>query len=1429
MEINILQQYFAHNSLLPFYLSWKIDPNNHAYNLCFSYSLQTQEEAILLSKKLQELISLKAYLRQTFSFEENNLKATIHEVLPAEINTIVIPSRELPQIEIKLIKRGHDLNHSSAIYFNIIQFSDSEHCVVLFNIHHIIMDGISLDSFIKDLNKLLREEHVVEESAEDYVNNLICEFSIEPQFGHNKFANYTRKLQELSEQINFPTNADETELHYVETLPDKIFNKLHHFSQSHRISVFNLLLLAQGIFLAKLFNEDFSLTYYPVNIRKNKYINGCFVNLMAFPLTMSNETSYLSLIQSFSKEISFLKSITRKKIDTSIAEEFLSFAESTLAFPNEIIIGDRCYQAKSYIQLANSRLSIKYRENKNKLHFSCDAKCSLLPEYLANSLLTHFFFYLDKLLSHPEFPIINTDLILSEERNLLASFNNMDVFYDENVTLLDLFGKIVIKHPNKTAIKASDGTLSYFELNLKAEQLATYLMESNLNPSQDKVAILIDNRLAMIVSILGVLKTGAAYIPIAPDTPSKRITYILEDSKIRFLVTLPVLVEKNIIKAKVIDIDQIPATTKKVTHKQSVDSRRLACVIYTSGTAGEPKGVLLSHKTLVNLSRYYIKEFELTSLSNCLKYAGFGFDASIIEIFPALLAGSTLHVIADDIKKDLTAIKHFFIENNIDFGFLPTQLAELFLESCGIDNSIKLKYLIVGGEKLHKYSPVNFYVVNAYGTTETSVHVTSFIIGKKATGLPNLPIGKPIDNVKCYVVDKHLNLLPIGAIGELVVGGEAPAEGYLNLPEMTAVKFIANPFQNQHEQSKGINTRLYRTGDQVRWLPEGNLDYIGRNDFQVKLRGHRIEISEIENKLTNHPKIFQSLVLAKNDSSNNKYLVAYYTANEVLNDFKLQDYLSPMLPDYMIPSAFIYLKNFPLTINGKLDRNLLPEPIIKSNNYVSSTNAHEELICSSFAKILNIEKIGIDDDFFRMGGTSIKTITLVSALQDKCNIKVSDVFNLKTPRKIAKNILFIDNNVKRQLDRIKQLYTSKSDKNFSDIAQKKLDNYQKDIENIILNKKPRTTANILLTGATGFLGCNLLQQLLRTTNHTIFLVVRAASNEEAINRVYNKYKYYFNEPLINKFKKRLYILAGDLEKDYLGLLKEIYQDLTIEINTIIHCAALTKHYGQQEQFYSANIQATINLLELSKLTSSKDFHYISTISVLNAGYIPNNDYYIATEEDTGDILEGCSNLYVKTKHEGEKIVVAYRQYGINSNIYRVGNLAFMACNHQFQENQEDNSFLYQLKALVNLGIIPQQLSNVEISFADYTAKAIVRLIDNLSINNEIYHVYNPHSYDLIRFFCHHPELSVKQIEFSYFLDFIHQSFNDPNYQKYIERFLLHKGWLDEYHYFQTRIEVKQNKTLFLLEQLNFKWPSRYKAASICDAALKDYLLGELVC
>lgn len=1421
----MLHKYPAHNSLLPFYLAWQVDSKGSQYNVNFSYQLPDKAAIDCLIENLQKLIALKPYLRQTFHLENSRLMASIYDHLPAQVKFFTSTTADFDSLEKQLINEPHNLDTHSAIKLNIIHLTDCNHYVALFNVHHIIMDGPTLDRFMVDLNRLIADETIAPQTAEGYICRVAQESSLQEENIGTAMPDYMSEINNITHQINFPAVTKKTVWYYTDILPDAVMQKLTSCSRRYDISTYNLLLLAWEIFTAKLFNQNLALVKYPVNIRTDKSIDGCFLNTVIAPLTLTRQDTYLSLLNSWQDKIITFKRAAKILFSNQLEVGLIPNFTNAGVANDVLVIKGKPYSPKNFAQIAHANLNIRYRQQAGKCYFTCDIYAELFPEYVSASLLSRFFNYLDKLLSDPSAPLSHFDLTFTEERQtILYTFNETQISSPKDHTLVDLFEEQARKTPDNIAVVFKQTQLTYAQLNEQANQLAHYLCHHCQIKPDDLIALILDRTEYLLIGILGVLKSGAAYVPIDPSYPSERINYILKDTKAKivvlnemhrsklnqkshdFLLKREFLLENR----RVIALDNPETRLSLTKHIQTNpvkrnNHRNLAYVIYTSGTTGYPKGVMIEHQSCVdfilNFSKKYFNDQKTISTLSTTNYV---FDIFGLEYLLPLLSGGAVELLE---VFENTHRRPEIDLSKYDFLQLTPSKVDPFLHVYTLvgnkQREPKLLKLLIGGEVLtkkvieqirsqEKLINVKFEIINLYGPTETTI----WSLGKTINQY-EINIGTPLLNEQAYVLDDNQCLLPIGMIGELHIGGMGVARGYQN--ELTSEKFIPNPFQ--------ASQRLYKTGDLVRWLPDGNLEFIGRKDFQVKIRGYRIELGEIEAKLTEHPEIDRAVVAEKHSDSLNKYLVAYYESTKKMDESKLSDYLATHLPEYMIPSVFIHIKKWPLTINGKLDRNALANPsFIDNHNYVPPNNEQEQLICLAFAKVLGLKKVGIKDDFFRLGGSSIKAITLVINLQNNFNINITDIFNFKTPENIAKNVITQKNSLLQHFEKIKLEYRNKKNNDIIDrTLQDKRQKYIASIGQLPVHYHQKSLTNILLTGATGFLGCNLLNQLLTLTNYNIFLLVRSPSKNEAFDRLNKKFQFYFDRKLDQFRETRLFVLAADLEKQNLDLSEIDYQMLTKKIDSIIHSAALIKHYGEYDKFYNANVQATINLLELCKLTQLKDFHYISTLSVLDQGYIPNYDQYVFTEDDTANTLEGRSNLYVTSKYQGEQATIHYRRHGVSSNIYRVGNLAYIANNNRIQENIDENGFFNRLKCLLMLGIIPEEINLEQMSAVDLTAQAIIKLFDKQELHNQIYHVFNPTFCNLAKSLSQTNSAPIQLVSMERFIDTIINLLNNPAYQKIIEKYLLHQGWLNESHTQSTIIRILQDRTHAVLQQLGFHW------------------------
>jgi amino acid adenylation domain-containing protein len=583
---------------------------------------------------------------------------------------------------------------------------------------------------------------------------------------------------------------------------------------------------------------------------------------------------------------------------------------------------------------------------------------------------------------------VSSRLTPAEKHQILVEFNATKVPYPHDKTVIDLFEEQARLMPHAMAVVFEEQQLTYKELNEYSNQLAHYLRRKGVK-EETLVPICIERSLQMIIGILGILKSGGAYVPIDSEYPEERISYILEDTR------ATIAISSNETKSKLqnqegLDIIELDATLSVINQQPTtnvqvpVATNNLVYVIYTSGSTGKPKGVMIEHRGLLNLSLAQAGGFGLKPGMKTLQFAAFGFDASCSEIFTALLSGGCL-VLPQ--KKDLLSIEEFeklINKHKVKVATLPPSYQNVVKDALRT-----LKTVISAGEPLNvslgRYlQSKGIRVMNAYGPTENTVCVSMSDDPIKENNVT--VIGKPISNVQVYILDNTGDLCPVGATGEICVGGVQVARGYLHRPDLTAEKFIVNPF------SKEAGARMYKTGDLGKWRADGNIEFLGRIDDQVKIRGYRIELGEIESVLNQCELVGQAVVLAREDKEGNKRLIAYIIPKRSFDRKAIINYLMSKLPEYMVPTILVEVENFPITPNGKIDKKALPDPDrndLSNNEYVAPRDKTEQQLAEIWQKLLHTEKVGIHDNFFEIGGNSLIATRLMS--------KIEKAFNLKFP------------------------------------------------------------------------------------------------------------------------------------------------------------------------------------------------------------------------------------------------------------------------------------------------------------------------------------------------------------------------------------------------------------------------------------------------
>jgi len=572
--------------------------------------------------------------------------------------------------------------------------------------------------------------------------------------------------------------------------------------------------------------------------------------------------------------------------------------------------------------------------------------------------------------------------------NIYTSTRLLDL---QSACIPELVGRRAAETPDAVAVTAGTQVLAYGELDCRANRLARYLCSFGVG-ADVAVGLCLPRSLDMVVGALGTLKAGGAYVPMDPAWPADRIAFMLDDAQAPVLISSSSLAQRlNSGRQKIVSLDAPQITWQSVDPLPTKIRRdELAYVIYTSGSTGKPKGVEITHGGLANLVSWHQQEFSVSFADRTSHLAGLGFDAAIWELWPYLATGASVHLVDEITRNSAELLQEWLVAHGITISFVPTPLAERLLTR-EWPRDTALRILLTGGDTLHHYPPASlpFVLVNNYGPTECTVVATSGRIppDRRDGMLP--PIGRAIPNTRIYLLDEQLRPVPAGIAGEMYIAGAGLARGYRNRPDLTAEKFIPHPFSGEP------GGRLYRTGDLARLLPDGQIAFLGRVDDQMKIRGFRIEPNEIVCALDQHPDVRESLVLAREDASGEKHVVAYLMLKPEsdLTHTVLRDYLRAYLPEYMLPAAFVRLDAFPLTPHGKIDRAALPAPnpgnTLQGEISAGPRTRTQQRVIAILTQLLGLEKIGLKDNFFLLGGHSLLAAQLIARLREAFGVELT--------------------------------------------------------------------------------------------------------------------------------------------------------------------------------------------------------------------------------------------------------------------------------------------------------------------------------------------------------------------------------------------------------------------------------------------------------
>jgi len=1303
--------------------------------------------------------------------------------------------------------------------FCIFKLSDTE-AGIYGKLHHLICDGWSFvnlgSEIVKIYSMLSLGNSGTYEANPSYTEFIKSEaeymrsrkFTKDQEFWEKVYERYPESTALKTRKSNFHSSRSKRKSF---VLPAKLNRKIYDFCAENRTSIFMLYFAAFSIYINRVTEKDDIVIGVPVLNRSNaieKKTLGMFINTLPVRISINNNSSFSDFLAVVTKE--WMNALKHHKYPYDLIAGFVreqhkvvdDMFDITLSYQNVKFSKDNItdYEGRWHFcghQRSPLNIHLNDRENEGSIIIDYDYLVDVFYAKEIEFIHDHVIRLLWHALDNPGKTVGRLDMVSEKEKNkILYEFNQTACDYPKDKNIIRLFEEQAERSPNSCAVIYGDKTLTYDSFNKRVNELAWKLIDVGVKPG-DIIAILIPRNIYSLISIYAVLKCGAVFLPIDPMYPEDRIKYMLDDSAPKLILYTDEKMHTDFGEASNwINVTRFYSMSSENPHIYP-DKDSLAYVIYTSGSTGRPKAAMITNKGLVNYIVWADKVYVRGDKMTFPLYSSLSFDLTITSIFTPLISGNSIVVYEEnDIEPPIIKV---FKDNYSDIVKLTPAHLSLIKD---LNNSrSRIKRLIVGGEDLktelarqvYKSFNDNVEIYNEYGPTETVVGCMIYKFDYSKDNKTSVPIGKPADNVKIYILDRFLNPVPIGTPGELYIGGDGVCAGYLNNPDMTREKFIPDPF--------GKNGMIYKTGDLARWFPQGDVEFLGRIDDQVKIKGYRVELGEIETQLLSHNDVSGAVVLDFDEGSK-KYLCAYVKASNCISVEDLRSYLAKKLPSYMIPSYFMFIDHIPLTHNGKVDKRSLPKPQVdyKQTSYVAPSNEIETAIAAAIQEVLGIEEVGVYDNFIDLGIDSLNIIRIQAKL-------------LKYDWKITTQDFYEYPNIKLLSERVtcKISYTDE----FIEINTEK-----KRFTPVFHGTKPNEGC-IFITGSTGFLGAHLLDTIIRKTNYTVYCLVRESTYERACRKLADRLDFYFkNSNYKQLFNNRIYVVKGDFTLHKLGLSDNEYDSLGKRIQCIIHSGALVNHYGNPEIFEKTNIFGTEQIADLAE-QFDKPLAHISTTSVSGISVSPCNKIYEFTENDIYYGQE-FNNIYIKTKHLAEDFIVnEISRNKLKASIYRIGNLTGRFSDGVFQINSSDNLFYNRVYSIIKLGFIPENYLGmvVDLTPVDYCCDAILQMIMKYYDRSDIYHIYNNHQISILQLvnLLNRIGKHIEIRDFDQFNNKLSKMYDKNTNENSIYSFI---NDMNEYFLFKNTVRLNSNKTLKLLKNVGFEWP-------ICNEDYISRLYGNI--
>lgn len=1345
------------------YLLWQANQKDTVYNVPFLWRLSSDLNVAQLRHAIHQLIARHEILRTKYIVVDDEVRQRIEKDVEVDFEEINTHFTDEQQIMRQYIE-PFNLEKPSQIRIRYIR--SPLHSYLFIDTHHIINDGMSNIQLVNDLNALCQNKKLspLKLQYKDY-SEWMARRDMER---HRQY--WISQFEDGVPILNMPTDYVRPNVKTTNgamrsfSLSNTTRRQLQQYVEEYQVTDFMFFMSVAMVLLGKYARKEDITVGSVMSARMHsdtERMLGMFANTLVYRGQPVKEKMWAQFLQEI-KELSLAAYEHQEyPFDCLVADlDQAHDASRNPLFDVMLVLQNNETNHSHFGHSKLTHIPPKSVTSKFDLAFIIEEDCdnyTINIEYNSDLYRSQtiqymgqqFIAMIEYILAHndslqiKDIPNGHTDLLDWVNTHV----NNRTLDVPGNKSIIEYFDEVVARRSSHTALVMNDLTMSYETLQHYVNKIARILTSKGIVRGQ-RIALLAERSFEMIAAMLAAVKVGASYVPIDTDCPKKRRETILEDAQIVAVMTYGVDINTTL---PAIDLENVTCQHQpskndysdrvscnqdyeictegddnqdrlkgpnqyshnsegirdnqgeeapdvqdcKVTDNHSCGEMMLdneMYVIYTSGTTGVPKGVAVSQRNLLNLVYAWSHELQLQDAELFLQHANIIFDASVMEIYCCLLNGHTLVISNKAQRVDPEQLQQLITKHHITVASIPLQM-------CSMMGDFYIEKLITGGATSTP-SFVNYIehhcgtYYNAYGPSESTV-ITSYWSHQCGDKVPEtIPIGKPLSNIQVYIMSDGL-LCGVGMPGELCVAGDSLALGYINRPELTADKWQDNPF------GKG---KLYHSGDLARYTPDGQIEFLGRIDKQVKVNGYRIELDEIENTMLAIHGVSDCVVTVKHFDTHD-ILNAYYVGQPNIEQ-DVKHHLLEHLPKYMVPKTVTHINHMPLTANDKVDKSQLPEPsILQQNGKTDSeaANETEQTFINVFETVLKQNHIGVDDDFFELGGNSLEVMLVVSRLKALGHhLSMQTLYQYKTVKRIVKYM--------HQCQQVEVTLP----KDYSELQQMVESHYSMGVFEHSMERG--TLGNVLLTGATGFLGAYLIEAL-QGYNNRIYCFIRADDNDDARDKLLTNLNYYFSEETVEKMLSNIKVIVGDLEH-----MNEV--SLTETIDTIIHAGARTDHFGDDAEFEKVNVQGTIDVIHMARQHQAK-LIYISTISV--------GTYFdMAIEEITfseADVYKGQlqTSPYTRSKFYSELKVLEAVKDGLDGRIIRVGNLTSPYKGRWNMRNIKTNRFSIVMNDLLQLDCLSDGLAEtpVDLSFVDTTARQIVALA-KLKMSPIIYHVLSPH-------------------------------------------------------------------------------------------------------